>query len=248
MRRMSLVCAALMLAAPAHAQTVEAIVAKALAARGGVAKLRAVRTVRLTGTISFGEGAAGPFVVEMARTGRMREEITLHGKHDTQITNGHEGWALSVGPGTHELRALGAGELKNMAGGADFDGPLLDSKAKGFTVRLAGSAPVEGHPCWLLEVTGPDGDVRRDYIDQRTFLERKWEGNLSKGGSEVGFESYFRDYRPAGGVMWAHRVDSDRPGQPGGQRIVFDRVEVNVGLDDGRFARPGDSPADTIGR
>ncbi len=250
MRAPLLILAALTLhgAAPAPAPNVRTIVAKALAARGGVARLRAVRTVRLAGHITFADSTVCPLLVEMARTGRMRQELTIHGERQIQILNEGEGWALTAGPGRHELRPLSAGEVKNLAGPADYDGPLLDSKAKGFTVALDGAARVEGRPTWVLKVTGPDGDVRRDYIDQRTYLEDKWEGNLSKDGKDVGFESFFRDYQPSGGVMFAHRIDSDRPGQPGGQRIVLDKVEVNLPIQDSVFMRPAAAPADSAGR
>src|SRR3954452_15677532 len=105
----------------ASAQTVDEIIANSLAARGGVDKIKAVQTERLTGHISLGPDAEGPFIVQIKRGGKMRQEMTLDGKSNIRATDGVSGWALS---GDGSMVDLSAGDIRNMAGGADIDGPL----------------------------------------------------------------------------------------------------------------------------
>ena len=50
-----------------RAQSVDEIVARALAARGGADRIRALRSQRLTGSISFGAEDGSPLQVEMKR-------------------------------------------------------------------------------------------------------------------------------------------------------------------------------------
>jgi hypothetical protein len=125
-----------------------------------------------------------------------------------------------------------------MAGGADYDGPLVDPASKGDQVELMGTEMVEGSPAYKLKITLKDGDVRYDYIDSRTFLEAKWEGTIHNGGKDYVSASYFRDYRKVDGVMCAFRIDSETLGTPNRQKIVFDRVELNQVSDDARFEKP----------
>ena len=39
-------------------------------------------------------------------------------------------------------------------------------------------------------------------------------------------------------VDWAHRIDSQMLGRPGGQQFLFDSVRVNVSLPPATFAKP----------
>ncbi len=76
-------------------------------------------------------------------------------------------------------------------------------------------------------------------FDAQTFLLLKWEGKR-KGpdGSEFAVESFFRDYRELNGLKFAFELDSDRPGQPGEQKILVDKIELNPTIDDARFGKP----------
>lgn len=219
------------------AQTLDDILARYFETRGGLAKIEAVRSQRISGRISFGPDAEGTLVVEMARPGKMRQQLTLHGKTTIQATNGKTGWSVTL-PGEPTPKPLSAGELKNMEGGADFDGPLVDYRRRGNRVELAGRVKVEDRDAWKLVITTRAGIVRTDYIDCDRSTETKWEGFIENGGKQYAVESYFRDYRRVDGLLYAYRIESDTPGTEHKQVIVLDKVEVNVDLADDRFSRP----------
>jgi hypothetical protein len=227
----------------ATAQTVDEVIAKAIAARGGMDKLKAVQTQRLSGHITIGDHPPGPFMVEMQRGGKMRQEMTVDGQSAIRTTDGTTGWKLSAeGGGSPE--PLSAGELKNMAGGADIDGPLVDYKAKGNQVELEGTEKVDGNDAYKLKITQKDGMVRYDYLDAKSYLEVKWQGEIDAGTQKFVAESFFTDYRPVNGVMYHYQIDSDTIGTPYKQKLVFDKIDVNLPLDDAVFGRPAiPSPA-----
>ena len=80
----------------ASAQTADEIVAKVLAARGGLAKIKAVRSQRISGTIDFGGGAEGPFLVELERPGKMHIEVTIQGQTLIRTFDGKStGWIIN---------------------------------------------------------------------------------------------------------------------------------------------------------
>jgi hypothetical protein len=76
------------------AQSVDDVVAKAIVARGGIKRIKALNSQRLSGTISLAGGSAGPFVVEMKRPGLIRESVTLGGKSMIRTTDGDVGWVV----------------------------------------------------------------------------------------------------------------------------------------------------------
>jgi hypothetical protein len=220
-----------------NAQTVEDVIAKAIAARGGVDKLKGIETQRLTGNITIGNHPPGPFMVEMKRGGKMRQEMTIDGQNATRTTDGSTGWKMSAeNQGLPE--PLSDTELKNMAGGADIDGPLVDYKAKGNQVELQGKEKIDGSDAYKLKITQKDGAVRYDYLDSTSYLEVKWQGEIDAGTQKFVAESFFTDYRPVNGIMYHYQIESDTIGTPYKQKLVFDKIEINVPLEDAVFGKP----------
>ncbi len=56
------------LVAPAFAQTVDDVIAKANEARGGLEKMKAVQSVRIKGKMTMGPGLEAPITIEMKIT------------------------------------------------------------------------------------------------------------------------------------------------------------------------------------
>jgi hypothetical protein len=209
------------------AQSVDDVIARAVAARGGIKRIKALNTQRLTGTISLAGGSSGPFVVEMKRPLMMRESVTLGAKSMIRTTNGEVGWVVGSLRDVLEPKQVTAEELHNLAASADFEGPLVDYKEKGNRIELAGKEKIGKRPAYKLVIYMKTGENRVDFIDCKSYLEVKWQGLI---GGNV-FESYFKDYRPVKGLMYAFEIDS------GKQKIVLQNVEVNPKLDAARFEK-----------
>jgi hypothetical protein len=224
-----------LLAALLGLPSVDEIIARHLAARGGEARLHSVQSERLRGTIAFGKGAPGPLAVDLARPGKIREEVQLSDGKFQRASDGKQGFALGT---DGKRRALSAEELKNLAGSADFDGPLVDRDKKDVKVKLVGVEPVEGRDAYRLEVTMADGQVRHELIDAQTFLDVKWEGTLHFGGKAVRMWTFFRDFREVSGVKLAFRCESHSEGSDDVQLIVYESIELDAPIDPARFQQP----------
>ena len=222
----------------ARQPTVDQIVGRCIAARGGAQALAAVNTRRMAGRVVFAGRDSGAFMVEMKRPGMMRQEMNLSSGTLISALNGTHGWAVRSMRGQAAVETLSAGQVHNLQGGADLDGPLVDWQAKGNRVELMGIEKVRGRDAWRLQVTQAGGEKRYDFIDCQSNLEVKWEGSIDQGGQPVTFESYFSDYRPVNGVMHAFRIESGQAGKPLAQVLAFDRIDVNVPLDDAEFGPP----------
>ena len=222
----------------AFAQTADEIINKAIAARGGMDKIKSVQSLNMEGTISFGGDESGKLIAEWRRPGKFRQELVTGGKSILRITNGKEGWALNPFAGDTAPRPLTAEEMNLVAEQADFDKPLVDYKAKGNNVELLGKEQVEGKDAYKLKLTLKGGAVRYEYIDAASFLETKWNGKITNDGKEVEFNTFFRDYRSVDGLQFPFTIDTDTVGSDAKQKIVFDKIEVNPTLNDSQFEKP----------
>jgi len=223
----------------AEAQTSDEIVAKVLAARGGVDKSKAVQAERSTGTIYFNAELYGPFLAEFKRPLKMHNELTIQNKTVVRSFNGKDaGWVTNPFVGKDAPEPMSADEIKDAVNEADFDGPLVDAKAKGNTLELTGTEKVEGRDAYVLKVTHKDGQISFYSFDAKTFLLTKWSGADTVNGETVTRETYFHDYRDVGGLKFAFELVSNTPGTDLTQKIVVDKIEIDPQIDDARFGKP----------
>ncbi len=226
--------------APAvRAETASAVVAKVFAARGGLDKIRAVKSQRVSGTISFGTDASGPFVVELKRPLKMRMTLAVQNLTMVRVYDGKTGWANNPFAGKMIPDTMPDEDLKNIAEESDFDGPLVDYRRKGNLITLVGKDKVGDKNAWRLKLTTKNGDVRYYLFDAGSFLLLKWEGKRHFEGRELPIESYFSDYRDVDGLKFAFEIASGTSASDLSQKIIIDKIELNPELDDAEFAKPG---------
>ena len=226
------------LAAPAAAQTVDEVIAKHLEARGGLDKIKAVQSMKMTGKMTVGPGIEAPLSLEMKRPASVRLDITFQGNIGTQAYDGKTGWGISPMSAKKDPEPMSAEDIKDMEEQGDMDGPLVDTKAKGHTVALMGKEKVEGSDAYKLKVTLKTGDIRYVYIDADSYLELKTEARRTVRGSEVETESVSSDYKEVGGLILPYTIQQGAKGQPQKQTITVDKIELNLPIDDARFTMP----------
>ncbi len=235
----SLLAAVALLAPPAvGAQTVDEIVARYVAARGGREALAAVRTLRMTGRASAGPGRQAIVRREMARPDRIRTEFVFQGTTGVYAWDGSAGWRVSPLDGSLEPEPLPEEDAAVAVEQADIDGPLVDWKAKGHAVELVGSEALPGGPAHQLKVTLKSGLVRHLWVDAKTGLVVRTVSTRKLRGREVVLETAFGDYRETGGVTFARSIETGVQGRLRRLRIVVESVEVNPVIGDARFRMP----------
>lgn len=239
-------CAALvatLVAATAPAQTVEDVVRRYLEARGGLAKLRAVQTLRLRGTVELPGLPPAPFTLELKRPFRMRTEFTVDGRIGVRAYDGRVAWAQPPVPG-EPPRPMNAEDAAEAKAQADVDlSPLVDSAAKGLSVELLGRDRLPGGETFRLVVRGGGLPPRTLQLDTRSHLVVRTEERRSVEGREQDFVTEVGDYRAESGLVFPHRMEVGPKGSAERQRVVIRSVEVNPPLDDARFSMPVSPPA-----
>ena len=220
------------------AQTLKQILSKVYVARGGLTRIRALRSERVSGTISFGSEASGPFVVELKRPMKMRMTLNVQNRTMIRVFDGAQGWANNPFAGKLNPEAMPEEDLKNISEEADFDGPLVDYAKKSNKVELVGKDKVEDKDALRIKLTNKNGDVRYYLFDAKTFLLLKWEGKRRADGKEYPVESYFHDYRDVEGLKFSFEIDSGSSATDLTQKLVIDKIELNVSFPDSDFAKP----------
>ena len=229
------------IATPATAQTADELVAKSIEARGGMAKLKAVKSMRATGKIMGGPGMEFPFTLTQKRPNSMKLEFTFNGVTGMQVYDGKTAWMSMPFMGKKEPEVMPPDQAKEAEEQADFDGALVDFKEKGHKVELVGKEQVEGADAYKLKLTLKNGDVRYIYLDAETYLEIKSESKRTVRGTEIEGEGYLSDYKEVGGMMMAHVMEQGMKGQPQRQKFVIEKVELNPEIQDAFFVMPAAS-------
>ena len=160
----AIAAAATLLAVPASAQSVDEIVAKHIAARGGYDKIKAIQSMKITRTV------ATPFssvkvVVFKKRPALVRFEQTAAGQTTANVRGINADAAWDTGPGGKITTRTAQLASEARETDADFDGLLVDWKEKGHTVTLEGKEQMTGWEGYKLKVTTKSGVVREIYID-----------------------------------------------------------------------------------
>lgn len=223
-------------ATPVAAQTVDEIVARHLASRGGAETWRTIESQRTTGTV-YTQGIELAMVMVNKRPNLGRQDLTIEipGQGTVPILNifdGTRAWTVNPMLGGAEAMEVTGPDAENMRNQSEMESPLINYKAKGHEVQLVGTEAVGTRPAHRLKVTRPGRPVMHYFIDVETGAELRIAGEAE--GSAV---IEFSDHRQIGGGLVAHHIRIQQPGQPEAE-VVVTSVEINVPTTDGMFRRP----------
>jgi len=252
------------------------VVNRNVEARGGLQAWRAVQTLTISGTMGIGgnQRAAlavprraahtnmtlppprpakemeAPFVMELARPHKQRFELVFNGKTAIQVYDSTYGWKLRPFLNRREVEPFTPEEMKIASGQPDLDGWLIDYAAKGTKIQLVGMDKVDDRDTYKVKLTTKDGNSLHVWIDAKTFLEAKIEGQPRRlDGVYHPVEVSFRDYRQVNGLVIPFILETrvlpvartatglrDTPVPV--EKITLEKVEVNRTLDPSAFAKP----------
>jgi hypothetical protein len=222
----------------ANAQTAEELIQKNIEAKGGLDKIKAIKSVRITGKLIGGGGFTAATVQENARPNLVRETFSLQGMTAVTAYDGATGWQIQPFGGHKDPELMGEDDLRGLLLDADFDGPLVSYKEKGNTVEYLGHDVVDGDDALRLKVTLKDGDIVYYFLDPDTFLEIRKEvqefirGSVRESVLEMG------SYKPVAGVMYPYSISQGSKANPSQQTTAIEKIEVNVPIEQNDFSVP----------
>lgn len=227
----------LLTSAAASAQTADEIIKKHIEARGGLQKIKAIKSVKATGKLTVaGRGIELPLTIQQTRNA-FRMDATFQGQSLIQAYDGENGWQVNPFENISEPDRMGDDDLKDAQEQADLEGPLVDYKEKGHTVELMGREDLEGTPVYKLKLTLKNSDVRYVYIDAASYLEFKVTTRRHSAGGQQEIDIYPGNYKPIKGVLFPYSMEQKVGGQTQ-VTVSLDKIEVDAPVDDAIFKMP----------
>ena len=219
-------------------QTADELVNRNIQAKGGLDKIKAIKTVRMTGKLRAGGGFSAAVAQENQRPNLVRETFSLQGMTAISAYDGAVGWQIQPFGGHKDPELLGEDAMRDLLLDADFDGPMVDYKDKGNTVEYLGHDIVDGDDALRLKVTLKNGDTIYYFLDPDTFLEIRREVQENIRGSIRESVSQMGSYKPVAGVMFPFSISQGSKEDPAAQTTTIEKIEVNVPIDAKEFAVP----------
>ncbi len=217
----------------AGAQTVDEIVELHYKSRGGEEAWKAIETQRMTATI-YTQGIEIALVSTSKRPNLLHQQLDLEipGTGPMQIVNvfdGSRAWMLNPMLGASTFQEATGPEGQGLRDQSEFDTPLFDYEARGYTIELVGRTDIDGRVAHHLRITRPDQPVVHYYIDAVTGSELRIESE----GPMASTVSLSDHREQPGGVLMPHHIVVEQNGMQ--TEIVVSSVEFNVPVDDSLF-------------
>ena len=221
---------------PSFAQDARAIVLAHGEAIGGKNAVKAVQTIRRTASITLsanGPTIAGVFLQK--RPNKTLQEFVIQGQTLTQGFDGTQAWFVNPLAGSSEPKAVPETKAKAVERLAYFD-DILWENLEGRKIELAyeGEAVIEGQRHHQVLVTFPDGyQQHRLYNAETHLLYQVRQMQQNSTGETVETVTSFEDYRQVGDLKYPYKIVNSL-----GQSLLFEKTELNVPIEDWRFAMP----------
>ncbi len=215
------------------------ILAKHIAARGGLEAIHALKTLKMTGTMRPGGFDAHLAYEEiLARPGSVRIDATLQGLTVVQAYDGAGGWQIQPFQGRKDPESLSSDDVKSLQEEADFETPLIDAKEKGAVITNLGTEEVDGAPAYALRVTLKNGDQQTYYLDPDAWLTVRIVTRQILRGAESLTQTDLGDYEKVDGVYFPFEVATGPKGSSFQERVTFDKIVANEPVAPEVFERP----------
>lgn len=248
MRALGNILCAIGLAGLASAQTAEELVARNLQAKGGIEKIKAIRSLRTAGLLQGSGGFSAQYSTVAVAPNLYRKMISLQGMTDITAYDGSTGWHINPFQGRKDPELMGEDDLRGFTEEADLYGPLVDYQRKDNRVEYLGHDTVDGDDVYRLKVTLANGDIFYYYLDPDTYLEIRIESvQFIRGSVRENFQN-LGCYKQVAGVYFPFSIEIGSKQHPSDTaKLTIDKMEANIDLNPQEFKVPA-APAHSGGK
>jgi zinc protease len=223
----------------AAARDARALIARAVAAKGGLDLLRSIRTVRvssLTTVAIEGIATALPGTTTIRYPGAFRMETKTPNGPLIQVFNAGTYWFQDE-QGVHTAPPRMAEQMRGTVQRDTL--PLLIALADGKVSAKAADVVDGGRTMPSLDVALPGARPLTLMFDPATLLlaKARYRADGTPAGTEVNVEEIYSDYRDVNGLKVAFTTELRRDGAPAVHRTL-QTFEFNVPLDASLFSKP----------
>lgn len=212
-----------------------------LESMGGRAALENIQSLRLSGKVNLRDGTVYSITVLKKRPNLVRFVVEMPQMRVVQGYNGSEAWVLRQSGRNRIIERMNPESAVRFIRNAPIENVLLNPGETGVEIRLAGQAEVNRIPCHEIVATFPDGTRSVYFFEQANGRERKLVMYDAEG--EVIEEIVPGRFEQIQGVVFA-RQQLYRRANETDSTLVFEDIEINIGIIDTIFNPPEPLPAE----
>jgi hypothetical protein len=217
----------------ANTDSVEDIINKYIAARGGINRLNFVKSVRMTGTKMMTGNEVMVKIIKVE--GKLfRTEMEIGGHSGYQLITENKGWNYSPFS-SYSPEEIPKEKLQFFKNELDIFGPLVNYRAKGFKAKLLGKDLLYDRDCFKIQLTSAQGKESFYFIDCKTHLLLQSREKLEMEGKIYGNSpeaiTNFRNYKNFGGVLFPQIIETESV-EGRVDSMIFYEIETNIAVDE----------------
>ena len=231
MKKLILLCTALLAVTLVNAQSLEAII-KQYSTAMNADKLSGIKTIKITGKMSA-MGMDMPMVMQMKNPDKVKVTYSFNGMEMVSVFDGVKGYTMNPMTGSTEPVELTGTQLTQVKNNNVFTNQLQEYY-KNKQLTLEGVEDVNGKPANKLKVNVEGGNPIYMFVDKGTGLIVKSTTKVDQMGTTMDVETFMNDYTETKGVILPKKTIAKMNGMEAGV-ISFDVIEVDVPMDDALF-------------
>ncbi len=220
-------------------------IAKAVAAHGGLDKLRGIRDMMSEARIRLilqGHELNGQLRLLRKEPLKMVYLTSFETFESRQVLNGSRAWSMTADGKLQDSDSIGVRALQS-GFSSDLPHLLLAASDPGAAVVDRGMQKIGTQELQAVDVTPPGGQRRRLYFEPATsHLVAMDQNEQSATNAHMTARRLYRDLRNVDGVLIPFEEERQLEGQTVMQ-INVTRVTLNNNLSDDEFTRPASAPA-----
>jgi hypothetical protein len=213
----------------AFAQNAEEIVAKHIAALGGMEKLKSLNSVKMEGSLTT-QGMDIPITITKLRDKGIRSDIEVMGTSNYQLANSSKGFVFMPVMGQTEPQEMTTAEYATAREQFNIMGSLANYKDMGSKLEYLGVEDQGGVQAHKLKLTKLSGEHSTYFLDPKTFFITKVTAKREIQGTETDVETTYKDYKQNDQGYWFAYTSGTMNGD-----ISFTKISTNVAVDEKRF-------------
>jgi len=230
MKKLIFLMTGLIIATVINAQSLEEIIKKYSEANKQD-KMASVTTVKITGRMSM-MGMDLPLQMFMKNPNKIKTVTNFNGQEMVSVFDGVKGYSVNPMTGSAEPIEMTADQIKQTQNSNVFQNYMANYLKEG-KLTLIGEEKVNDKSAFKIKANVSEGNSMDMYIDKASYLLVRTSTSVNAGGTTMTIDAYPSDYKETNGVLLPMKTTSSTQGME--FSIIFDKVEVNIPIEDSVF-------------
>ena len=227
-----LIITALFVSSLSHAQNLDEIINKHIAAIGGIENWNKIKSLKMDCSLKA-QGADISINISQIDQVAVRQDIDAMGMKGFSIITKTEGWVFMPFQGHTKPEAMTADDLRNSQDDLNLRDEFITYKELGKKIEYVGKDDIDGLECHKVKMVDKNGQETTYYIDTESYYVIRQVDKVKANGKEMENTTSFSNFEKLPeGIVYPMAISSGW----GSMDVV--KLEINPKFDDSLFKLP----------